>query len=83
MKKIESLRSSDDEDLSDGDTSEAKQGRSSASEHNRWPDLDKQHLLAYKKDCKFWEWIFGKFPWEDSAYNTYALEYGPAREPRN
>jgi hypothetical protein len=26
-----------------------------------------------------WEWIFGKFPGQDSARNTYALEHDPAQ----
>ena len=61
-----------------GDSSEAEQGRSSTSKQRRWSDLDEQCLLAYKKEDKSWEWIFGKFPWQDSAHNTYALEHGPA-----
>ncbi|KAF8847628.1 hypothetical protein BDZ45DRAFT_699052 [Acephala macrosclerotiorum] len=27
-----------------------------------WSDLNEQPLLAYKKEGKFWEWIFSKFP---------------------
>jgi hypothetical protein len=44
-----------------GDSSEAEQGRSSTSKQVRWTDLDERRLLAYKKEGKSWEWIFGKF----------------------
>jgi hypothetical protein len=64
--------SSDDGSLSDSDSdlssndngysSKDKQGRSSTSKHSRWSDLDEQRLLAYKKEGKSWEWIFGRFP---------------------
>jgi hypothetical protein len=37
-------------------------GRSSTSKQSRWSDLDEQRLLAYKKEGKSWEWIFGQFP---------------------
>jgi hypothetical protein len=50
--------SSDD----DGCSSEDEQRRSHTSKHSRWSDLDEQRLLAYKKEGKSWEWIFGKFP---------------------
>jgi hypothetical protein len=55
---------SDSESSSDDDecSSEGEQGRSSTSKHSRWPDLDEQRLLAYKKEDKSWEWIFRKFP---------------------
>ncbi len=46
----------------DGCSSEDAQGHSSTSKHSRWLDLDEQRLLAYKKEGKSWEWIFGKFP---------------------
>lgn len=50
--------SSDD----DGCLSEDKQDCLSTSKHSQWSDLDEQRLLAYKKEGKDWEWIFGKFP---------------------
>ena len=58
------LSDSDSESSSDDDvcSSEDEQGRSSTSKHSRWSDLDEQRLLAYKKEGKPWEWIFGKFP---------------------
>jgi hypothetical protein len=46
----------------DACSSEAEQGRSSKSKHIPWSQLDEQRLLAYKKEEKSWEWIFGKFP---------------------
>jgi hypothetical protein len=54
----------DPESSSDDDacSSEAEQGRSSKSKHIPWSQLDEQRLLAYKKEEKSWEWIFGKFP---------------------
>ncbi|KAI9770373.1 MAG: hypothetical protein M1839_003215 [Geoglossum umbratile] len=59
-----SLSDSDPESGSgdDGCLSEAEQGHSSTSKRSRWSDLDEQRLLAYKKEGKSWEWIFGKFP---------------------
>ena len=54
----DSESSSDDDECSSGD----EQGRSSTSKHSRWSDLDEQRLLAYKKEDKSWDWIFGKFP---------------------
>jgi hypothetical protein len=58
------LSDSDPESSSDDDgcLSEAEQGRSTTSKQSRWSDLDEQRLLAYKKEGKSWEWIFGKFP---------------------
>jgi hypothetical protein len=58
------LSDSDPESSSgeDGCLSEAKLGHSSTSKRSRWSDLDEQRLLAYKKEGKSWEWIFGKFP---------------------
>jgi hypothetical protein len=58
------LSDSDSESSSDDDgcSSEDKQGRLSTSKHNRWSDLDEHRLLAYKKEDKSWDWIFGKFP---------------------
>jgi hypothetical protein len=58
------LSDSDSESSSDDDecSSEGEQGRSSTSKHSRWPDLDEQRLLAYKKEDKSWKWIFRKFP---------------------
>jgi hypothetical protein len=50
--------SSDD----NGCLSDDEQGCSSTSKHSRWTDLDGQRLLAYKKEGKSWEWIFGTFP---------------------
>ncbi len=50
--------SSDDDECSSGD----EQGCSSTSKHSRWDDIDKQRLLAYKKEDKSWGWIFGGFP---------------------
>jgi hypothetical protein len=50
--------SSDD----DGCLSDDEQGRSSTSKQSRWSKLDEQRLLAYKKEDKSWDWIFGKFP---------------------
>ncbi|PVH87780.1 hypothetical protein DL98DRAFT_509343 [Cadophora sp. DSE1049] len=60
----ESASSDDDSGLSDDDgcSSEDEQKRSSTSKHSRWSDLDEQRLLAYKKESKSWEGIFGKFP---------------------
>jgi len=45
-----------------GDSSEAEQGRSSTSKHSQLSKVDEQRLLAYKKEDKPWDWIFGKFP---------------------
>ncbi|KAI9779869.1 MAG: hypothetical protein M1839_007182 [Geoglossum umbratile] len=58
------LSDSDPESSSgdDGCLSEAEQGHSSTSKRSRWSDLDEQRLLAYKKEGKSWDWIFGKFP---------------------
>ncbi|KAI9775082.1 MAG: hypothetical protein M1839_001474 [Geoglossum umbratile] len=58
------LSDSDPESSNDDDgcLSEAEQGHSSTSKHSRWSDLDEQRLLAYKKEGKSWDWIFGKFP---------------------
>ena len=58
------LSDSDSESSSDDDgcSSEDGQGRSSTGKHSRWSDLDEQRLLAYKKEDKSWDWIFGKFP---------------------
>ena len=58
------LSDSDSESSSDDDgcSSEDEQGRSSTSKHSRCSDLDEQRLLAYKKEDKSWDWIFGKFP---------------------
>lgn len=70
--RSEPSSSNDDGGLRDGDSEssshddecsrEGEQGRSSASKHSRWSDLDEQHLLAYKKEDKSREWIFRKFP---------------------
>jgi hypothetical protein len=66
------LSSDDDSGLSDNDPepssdddrclSDDEQERSSTSKQSRWSKLDEQRLLAYKKEGKSWEWIFGKFP---------------------
>ncbi|KAI9769831.1 MAG: hypothetical protein M1840_003825 [Geoglossum simile] len=71
-RRSEPLSSDDDGGLSDSDPesssgddgclSEAEQGHSSMSKRSRWSDLDEQRLLAYKKEGKSWDWIFGKFP---------------------
>jgi len=58
--------SRDDEDGlsdSDPDPSSDDNGYSSDDGQGRplWSDLDEQRLLAYKKEGKSWEWIFGKF----------------------
>lgn len=57
--------SDSDPDLSsddDGYSSEAeKQGRSCKSKYPPKGPVDEQRLLAYKKEGKSWEWIFGKF----------------------
>jgi hypothetical protein len=56
--------SDDDGVLSDSDSESSSDDDecSSKSKHSRWPDLDEQRLLAYKKEDKSWEWIFRKFP---------------------
>jgi hypothetical protein len=46
----------------DGYSSKDELGRSCTSKHSRWSGLDEQRLLAYKKEGKSWDWIFGKFP---------------------
>jgi hypothetical protein len=48
------LSDSDSESSSDDDgcLSEAEQGRSNTSKQSRWPGLDEQRLLAYKKEGK-------------------------------
>jgi len=71
-RRSESSSSDDDSSLSDSDPesssdddgclSDNKQEHSSTSKQSRWSDLDEQRLLAYKKEEKSWEWIFGKFP---------------------
>ena len=64
QQESESASSDDDCGLSDDDgySSKDEQKCSSTSKHSRWSDLDEQRLLAYKKEGKSWEWIFGKFP---------------------
>ncbi|KAI9768925.1 MAG: hypothetical protein M1840_004521 [Geoglossum simile] len=59
--------SDDDSDLSPSSdngrySSEDELGHSRMSKHSRWSDLDEQRLLAYKKEGKSWDWIFGRFP---------------------
>jgi hypothetical protein len=58
------LSGSNSESGSDDDecSSEGEQGRSSTRKKRRWPELDEQRLLAYKKEGKSWKWIFRKFP---------------------
>jgi len=58
------LSDSDPESSSDEDgcSSEPDRDRLSAGKQSRWSGLDEQRLLAYKKEGKSWEWIFGKFP---------------------
>jgi len=52
-----------DLDLGGGGGCPSEDGtRSSARIHTQWSELDKQRLLAYKKEDKSWEWIFGQFP---------------------
>jgi hypothetical protein len=45
-----------------GDSGSDDDGCSSTGKHSRWSDLDEHRLLAYKKEDKSWDWIFGKFP---------------------
>jgi hypothetical protein len=58
--------SDSDPDLSsddDGCSSEAeKQGGLSTGVNIPWDPVDEQRLLAWKKEGKSWDWIFGKFP---------------------
>jgi hypothetical protein len=58
--------SDSDPDLSsddDGYSSEAeKQGGLSTGVNIPWDPVDEQRLLAWKKEGKSWDWIFGKFP---------------------
>jgi hypothetical protein len=71
-RRSESSSSDNDSGLGDGDPesssdddgclSDDEQERSSTSKQSRWSGLDEQLLLAYKKEGKSWEWIFGKFP---------------------
>jgi hypothetical protein len=72
-RRSEPSSSDDDSGLSDSDPdlnnadddeclSEDDQSHSSISRHSRWSGLDEQRLLAYKKEGKPWDWIFGKFP---------------------
>ena len=52
-----------DPDLSsddDGCSSKDKQGLSTRT-NIPWELVDEQRLLAYKKEGKSWDWIFGKF----------------------
>jgi hypothetical protein len=61
----DSSNSDPDPDPSSNDDScsnEADHGRSSTNKQSRWSSLDEQRLLAYKKEGKSWDWIFGKFP---------------------
>jgi hypothetical protein len=60
----EPASSDDDSGLSDDDdcSSEDEQKRSSTRKNTPWGAIDEQRLLAYKKEGKSWEWIFGKFP---------------------
>ena len=63
--KVEPSSSGDNNDSSNGDpesssdddgcSSEAEQDRLSTSKQSRWPDLDEQLLLAYKKEGKSWD----------------------------
>jgi hypothetical protein len=46
----------------DRDLSKARQRYSSRRNHLAWSELDKQRLLAYKKEGKDWTWIFKRFP---------------------
>jgi hypothetical protein len=48
-KKVEPLSNGDDDDSSDGDSSNVEQGRSGMSKRNRWSDLHEQRVLAYKR----------------------------------
>lgn len=52
---------SDFSDNNDRCSSKKKQRHLHISKHSQWSDLDKQHLLTYKKESKSWEWIFDKF----------------------
>jgi hypothetical protein len=45
----------------DGCLSKDKQGLSMRM-NIPWEAVDEQRLLAYKKEDKPWDWIFGKFP---------------------
>lgn len=57
--------SDSDPDLSsddDGCSSEDEQRRSSTRKNIPWDPIDEQRLLAYRKEGKPWDWIFGKFP---------------------
>jgi hypothetical protein len=69
----ESSSSDDDGSISDSDpdlssddngySSEAeKQGGLSTGMNIPWDPVDEQRLLAWKKEGKSWDWIFGKFP---------------------
>ena len=63
---------SDDDGLSDSDPESSSdddgcwggnaQGCSSTRMNIPWEAVDEQRLLAYKKEKKPWDWIFGKFP---------------------
>ena len=62
--------SESDPDLSGDDAaslSEEKQDHPSPRKNSSWSALDKQRLLAYKKEGKSWMWIFRKFPCRSQA----------------
>ncbi|KAI9770863.1 MAG: hypothetical protein M1839_003026 [Geoglossum umbratile] len=59
-RRSEPPSSDDDGGLSDSDPESSS--NSSTSKHSRWSDLDEQRLIAYKKEGKSWDWIFGKLP---------------------
>ena len=44
-----------------------------------WEPVDEQHLLAYKKEDRSWEWIFKNFPGRTQAAVTHAVDYGTAQ----
>jgi hypothetical protein len=77
---ISGLSDSDPDPSSDDDGySSDEQERSRTSKHSRWSDLDEQHLLAYKKEGKPWDWIFGKFLGRTSAAVRMRLNMMQAR----
>ena len=45
-----------------GCSSENELSRSTTRMNVPWDPIDEQRLLAYKKEDKSWDWIFGKFP---------------------
>jgi hypothetical protein len=84
LEKVEPSSSGDD-DSSDGDPDfssdkgdpgEAEQDRSCTNKEKTMVRPGRAALAGIQEN---WEWSFSKFPRQDPARNTYALEHDPAQ----